>query len=269
MHQNLTDALQFAGVSRRALTMNSGALLRRFLLSNDPTIEALHLEGYRIGTQTVRQVANVLATNKTLEELSLSFCTEACAAENYERVQAIANALRQNTALNRLCFYDCAIDANCARALAEALTVNATLVELELIATPIHDEGAQAIAHMLRQRENAINVYLEWTAIGDAGAAALERAMRHNATAHLDIHNNLRVSSLSLFRSIEHASLRNMKIRCKKHAHRCRVISIYCTALLIQRTKAQCALQACIGRDVHQSFQMIMRTCTMRGAARN
>jgi Ran GTPase-activating protein (RanGAP) involved in mRNA processing and transport len=94
--------------------------------------------------------------------------------------QAIAEALKFNTSLTKLCLDRNQIGAVGAQAIAEALKVNASLTELELDSNHIGDAGAQAIAEALKFNTSLTELYLLNNQIGADGAQAIADGLTTN-----------------------------------------------------------------------------------------
>ena len=155
-----------------------------------------------------------------------------------EGAAAIAEALKTNTTLTKLCLNTNNIGDEGARALYESLKSNSTLTTLNLSYNNISDEGAVAIANMLIENEemplttlnlshnqigdegataivNALTenkempltkLYLDWNRIGNTGAKAVGDALKINSSLkHLGLDENRKigiVESTALFESL-------------------------------------------------------------------
>ena len=104
---------------------------------------------------------------------------------------AIAEALKNNTALTWLYLGYNTIGDSGAAALAKALKSNTALTRLDLDYNNIGDSGAAALAEELKSNTALTELRLDYNNIGDSGAAALAEALKSNtAVRTLTLHSN-------------------------------------------------------------------------------
>ena len=136
-------------------------------------------------SEEVKDIAGRLRQNDgSMERVSLACC-------NDEEVSLIAEALKTNTTLKRLCIVGTrwsstmfeasgGFTAKGAMAIANALEANTTLKELDLSDNSIGAEGAKAIARALEKNKTLTALDLRDNNIGDEGAIAIANALREN-----------------------------------------------------------------------------------------
>ncbi|KAF9569199.1 hypothetical protein EC968_002670 [Mortierella alpina] len=122
-------------------------------------------------------LAEALKTNSALTSLNLYNSWIGS-----DGATALAEVLKTNSALTSLNLYSNAIGDDGAKALAEALTTNSALTYLNLRQNSIGSEGAKALAKALKTNSALTTLKLEGNSIGDDGAKALAEARKTNST---------------------------------------------------------------------------------------
>ncbi len=100
----------------------------------------------------------------------------------YEGAAAIAAALRNNSALERMHLLSTGISIEGAVALAGALESNDALYTLDLEYNPLQPEGVAALARALVHNRRLTTLRIAYTEAGAEGAAALGEALRDHAS---------------------------------------------------------------------------------------
>ena len=179
-------------------------------LRNNSLVRALRLHGiFFISDVGAKTLVETINCNNILEELELS-------SSSSVSTEALAKAIRSNTALRKLNLYcnivgdvglkalaevlncnnileeivifGCNIGSVGAEVLAEAIGSNTALKKLDLSRNDVGDVGAIALAHALHSNSSLEVLHLSLNGIGDSGAKAFAEALHHNSTiTHLDL----------------------------------------------------------------------------------
>lgn len=157
-------------------------ILKR-LRDNDPTLTELKLSVHIIDNGDAENLANALKLNTTVKTLRLS--------GSGVRKVALADVLRKNKTLVKLCLVSNLIDNNSATALSDSLKVNTTLVYLDISVNSISDDGATALSDALKVNTTLMSLNLSNNEICEKGAIALSGALKVNTTlVSLDLFYN-------------------------------------------------------------------------------
>ncbi|UJR17690.1 hypothetical protein I4U23_004588 [Adineta vaga] len=100
-------------------------------------------------------------------------------------IELLANAVRSNLILKRLCLKGNRIDFKGAEYLAKALTINNTLEVLDLETNNIADLGVESLAGMIRQNRTLKDLHLSYNYIENKGMEMLLNAMDNKSTIEL------------------------------------------------------------------------------------
>lgn len=146
----------------------------------------LKLELYEIGNEGAKDIAALLQRDISISKLTLS-----SEPEGIGGVRAVANSLRINRTLRKLCFQK--IDDRCnfefsgeSEEIAKALLCNRTLSVLELDSNAVRDKGAKAIASVLSHNNcGLVKLGLGDCDIGTTGTRALAEALLHNSVLQI------------------------------------------------------------------------------------
>ncbi|KJE93980.1 small GTP-binding protein, variant 1 [Capsaspora owczarzaki ATCC 30864] len=144
-------------------------------------------------------------------------------------MQAVAEALKVNTALTKLDLHYHLIGDAEAQAISEALKVNTTLTQLDLSDNQIHDAGAQAIAEALKVNTTLTLLDLSHNPVGDAGALSISEALRQNKTLQiLDLaYNQIGYVEETVLRHSIHPTLQlHIDDQQRSGAVRCREVRV-------------------------------------------
>jgi Ran GTPase-activating protein (RanGAP) involved in mRNA processing and transport len=104
-------------------------------------------------------------------------------------MQAFATWL-DTSALAKLNFYGCQIDAGVASILFKSLESNTSLVWLQIPEIPIGDKGAAALSQMLKSNSTLTTLYLDGCGIGGGAVAQLADGLSSNSTLETIFLNN-------------------------------------------------------------------------------
>ncbi|CAK0801876.1 unnamed protein product [Prorocentrum cordatum] len=138
-------------------------------------LELLRLDDNSLGDDNAKALAEALKANTALQRIKLS--------KNHigdEGAKALAEALKANTALQRIELSLNDIGDEGAKALAEALKANTALQRIELSENHIGAEGAKALAEALKANTALQRIELSLNDIGAEGAKALAEALKAN-----------------------------------------------------------------------------------------
>jgi Leucine Rich repeat len=127
-------------------SIESSPVRRRFIPEG---AERLNLRWEGIGPEEAKLLAEELATNTTLKELSLD-----CNKIGNDGAIALADALTTNKSLEKLGLYRNEIGDGGTIALADALATNKTLEELTLWGNDIGNAGMEALGRALMQNDS-------------------------------------------------------------------------------------------------------------------
>ncbi|GBG27966.1 NACHT, LRR and PYD domains-containing protein 1 [Hondaea fermentalgiana] len=106
-------------------------------------------------------------------------------------VTALANALKENTSLQKLALSRNLIGDHGATALANALKENTSLQDLALQWNEVGDDGATALANALKENTSLQKLNLSKNGIGDSGAEAVACALaEHKSLQNLNLQKN-------------------------------------------------------------------------------
>ncbi|CAF1203621.1 unnamed protein product [Adineta steineri] len=172
-------------------------------LSDDTTIETLHIPFNTIRNDGIQYIVSGLEGNKTLTTLNLQFCEVEDSgvqylalllmnsttllslnlSNNYLGVlgtQYLCHALMQNITLTTLDLSGNNLGIEGAKVLADALPYMTTLVTLNILKTQILDQGAQAIALALLSNTSLKALDLRGNCIEEPGAQQFIHVLRNN-----------------------------------------------------------------------------------------
>eukprot|EP00434_Breviolum_minutum_P000510 symbB.v1.2.000443.t1/scaffold32.1/size405148/16 len=180
---------------------DEGAKALAEALHQNSTLTDLDLRANYIGSETNKAILQLLQSRKMVQ-------VPTSAQEDQEgeegaqsspeafhlakpRIKALAETLKQNSALMSLDLRFNVIGPEGAKVLAQALQLNSILTGLHLIGNIIGDEGAKALAEGLKQNSTLTLLYLSNNNIGPEGAQALAEALQQNSTlTSLDLIGN-------------------------------------------------------------------------------
>jgi Ran GTPase-activating protein (RanGAP) involved in mRNA processing and transport len=141
-------------------------------------IRHLWLRGNYMGPEGAAVLADMLAQNQTLVELSVgkNQISSTGAAD-------IASALTENSTLTALWMYSNEIGDDGAAALSDILSQNQSLTELYLGNNAITEDGARSLAYPLLNNNTTLrSLELNRNLIGNGGGSALAHSVKSNAT---------------------------------------------------------------------------------------
>jgi Ran GTPase-activating protein (RanGAP) involved in mRNA processing and transport len=144
MQNRTLSSLNLAG---NRLTAADIKLLSPILLHQNPTLTSLNLSRNYFESSGFAPLAEALATNTSLTELTLGYSIDAIAGS------AIAAALRTNQSLKSLDLQCSNLGPSGLQQLADALVVNKTLTWLGLMTSRVDSAGVKVLAHALQQRQ--------------------------------------------------------------------------------------------------------------------
>jgi serine/threonine protein kinase/Ran GTPase-activating protein (RanGAP) involved in mRNA processing and transport len=166
---------------------NATAILER-LRANDSVLTSLVWnKSSQFDQEDAIALANALRDNSAVTDLRVTNCQI-----DKDGTVALAEALKKNSTLTALNLRSCSIGDEGAVALADdALKGNKTLATLNLCDNKIGSVGAVALAGMLKKNKSIKTLYLGSNEIGDKGAASLADAMKENvAITKLNLNSN-------------------------------------------------------------------------------
>lgn len=175
-----STVLQNLHLQRNVLTDKGGvqicSSLMRCIDSGMETLETLNMEHNDLADGFAKKIAAIIQSSSKLRKLRLG------GNDLSEGMKAIADALADNKHLVELSLSECHVDAKDGAALSAALITNRVLKTLDLSKNRLGDEGTAAIAESVRRNKTLVSLNLASNGIGDVGGVALARSIRDNPT---------------------------------------------------------------------------------------
>lgn len=172
--------LQHVFLQRNGLTDKGGlqfaSHMQRTVDNSSETIETLNLECNELGDGFAAVMARVIASTTKLRRLKLG------GNDLTGGIKAIADALADNKCLVELSLSDCHIVEADGAAFGAALAANKTLKVLDLSKNRLGNEGVAPIGDALRKNRILVTLNLSSNGIGDVGGLALTRFIKDNTS---------------------------------------------------------------------------------------
>ena len=172
-----THLIEFESFTNHITSAGAVAIAQHCLAVPNCRLGGLNLDHNPIESEGVIALANALATNTTLDSLTLPrwLCRDAA--------QALGAALRTNSTLRDLSFDTChhLEDAECVRHLAEGLVHNKGLRTLSMPRCNISDSGFRHLWEALRTNQSLRHLQLHRNNIGDEGMTLIAETLQRQA----------------------------------------------------------------------------------------
>ncbi|CAF1477844.1 unnamed protein product, partial [Adineta steineri] len=150
-------------------------IIIHYVLQNNTTLTALHLEFNKIGAKGAKHLSNALKSNEALTTLDLS-----SNVIGDEGVKHLSNALKSNETLTALDLSSNVIGDEGVKHLSNALQVNKALTTLDLSSNVIEDEGVKHLSNALQVNKALTTLDLSSNVIEDEGVKHLSNALQVN-----------------------------------------------------------------------------------------
>lgn len=166
--------LTYLNLNRNPIGQAGGLAVAELLASN-ATLQTVNLGDCELDTTALVALCTVLQTNSTVRVMSLD--NPRLFSRTEDTTYHVSRMLRCNTGLTRLSLAKHGITDVGAKLLGEYLADNATLMTLDLTANRISSVGAEALAELLLRGSPIEQLLLRANPVADGGAAALAVAM--------------------------------------------------------------------------------------------
>ncbi|KAH3746211.1 leucine Rich Repeat family protein [Pelomyxa schiedti] len=172
---------------------DAGAAHLGSMLRTNNTLTSLDIRGNDIGVHGIDALfAAIGCQNRTLTQLDLSAIN---GVRNHVGVKAavgIADALKENSVLNRICLRDTGLGIEGVKKLSEGGGIR-SCVSLDLSRNNIQTDGCSELMRVLRGSTSIETLFISHNGIGDGGAAAVAHFFRTvNSLILLDLsYNNI------------------------------------------------------------------------------
>jgi Ran GTPase-activating protein (RanGAP) involved in mRNA processing and transport len=135
-----------------------------------------------VSANAVTSVSALNATQRKIKaELKKRNANLSYSKLGVEEAKLVADELKDNSVVHKLCIHDNNIGPVGARHIAEALKHNTSITVLEMYNCAIGPEGARHISDALKHNSSITHIFLTKNNIGDDGAHHLIDAIKHNA----------------------------------------------------------------------------------------
>lgn len=144
-----------------------------------PSLRTLKIRDHRIGDEGIKQIADAIETNTSIEVLDLSCNLITSIGFNY-----LTEKLLNNKFVRTLHLSACAIGVNLKSdgAYVQALSRNRTLKALYIQNNAIDDEGGAGIAKIIESNTSLEEIKMGWNRITLEGRKKIAAALLHNNT---------------------------------------------------------------------------------------